>query len=99
MSDIVKVKLGQQGRLVVPAALRRAMGAAPGDDLSAYVDDGRLIVQTTANAARRIHGLYAHLGEPGASQVDGLIADRRAAARRERAATEAPRRSKAVDAG
>lgn len=77
-----KVAVGPQGRLVVPAEIRRELGFAPGDVLIATVEDGRLVLQKRETVLRRLRQRFAHI-PPGVSLADELIAERRAEARRE----------------
>lgn len=76
----VSIRLGAQGRLVVPAGLCEALGFKPGDSLVVRAQDGRLIVESRESAVRRIQERFA---TPGRSLVDELIAERRLEARRE----------------
>ncbi|MYB19758.1 MAG: AbrB/MazE/SpoVT family DNA-binding domain-containing protein [Holophagales bacterium] len=76
----VSIRLGAQGRLVVPADLCEALGFKPGDSLVARAQDGRLIVESRESAVRR---LKERFGTPGRSLVDELIAERRLEAKRE----------------
>ena len=75
------LKITDGGRLVIPAAMREAMGVGPGDTVSAICVDGelRLVSPELAlkNARRR---LTKSVGED-ASMVEELIAERREAAR------------------
>lgn len=75
-----RVKLGPQGRLVVPVELRRELGIEPGDQLVAFVEDGKLIVQTRAETERELLAMFE--GMEG-SMSEELIRERRAEARRE----------------
>jgi len=74
--------IGPQGRIVIPAAIRRELDLEPGDELTARAADGSLVLTSPAAAARRLSGMFAHL-ETGATVVDELIAERRAEAARE----------------
>lgn len=76
------VRLGAQGRLVVPAALRKALGLQAGDTLVARVEDGRLILETRASIKRRLQARYRQIPATRCLS-DELIAERRAEARRE----------------
>lgn len=81
-NDRVYVTLGPQGRLVVPASVRRGLGLERGDQLSPAVTEGRMVLEPRSAAGARTRGLFKHLaGE--SSVVDELIAERREAARRE----------------
>ena len=81
-SPVVEVRVGPQGRIVIPAALRRQLGIEPDARLVARVEDGRLVLETRENIQRRLWGLFSHI-PPEVSLVDELIAERREAARRE----------------
>lgn len=76
-----RVKIGPQGRIVVPVELRRELGIEPGDDLVAWVEDGKLVVQTRAETERELLAMFE--GVEG-SMSEELIAERRREAARER---------------
>ena len=76
------VRLGPQGRIVIPAPVRRRLGVSPGDELALTVDDQRLILEPRAAAAARARGMFRHLATE-VSAVDELIADRRQEAARD----------------
>lgn len=77
------VRLGSNGRLVVPAAVRRALGVAEGDELSLALVDDELRVTTVRAAVRRAQRVMAQRVPTERSLADELIAERRAAAARE----------------
>jgi len=77
-----EIQLSAQGRLVIPAALRRALGFQPGDKLIAYQEDGRLVLEKSSTIERRLKQRFDHIPE-GERLADELIAERRAEARRE----------------
>ena len=81
MSTIV-VKIGQGGRIVLPAQIRKALGVTTGDDLILALSDGEVRMFTRREAIRRAQGMLKHLA-PGRSLVDELIAERRAEAANE----------------
>lgn len=71
----VTVVVGKQGRLVLPAEVRGALGVQPGDRLHLHLSGRQLIVQRPEDAAEQLRGLA---GTPsGRSLVDELIAERR----------------------
>jgi AbrB family looped-hinge helix DNA binding protein len=83
--DHYMIALGDRGRLVLPARLRRRLDLKPGDRLIVTVDDsGGFRVVSAREQARKLRGLYRDLA-PGRSLVDELIAERREEARREEA--------------
>lgn len=74
------VTLGPQGRLVVPAALRRELGLEEGSPLAIRTEGRRLILEPRTEVLRRVRSRYAKGGKRMSNE---LIADRRAEARRE----------------
>lgn len=71
--------LGQQGRLVIPADVRAALGLAPGDRLHLHVAGHRLVLQRQQDAAAELRGLAANVPRTR-SLVEELLAERRLAA-------------------
>jgi AbrB family looped-hinge helix DNA binding protein len=84
-----RVRIGAQGRLVIPARFREQLGLRAGDEVILRVKDGQLVAETPAQMLARIQQAYAHL--PG-SMADELVAERKAEARRELEETEADQR-------
>jgi AbrB family looped-hinge helix DNA binding protein len=75
--------LGDRGRLVLPARLRRQLDLRPGDRLVLTVDpDGGFRAVAAREQARRLLGIYRDLA-PGRSLAEELIAERREEAGRE----------------
>jgi AbrB family looped-hinge helix DNA binding protein len=72
------------GRVTIPAQVRRAAGIEPGQTLVVYVENGRVVIEERAHLLTRIQdeAIRAAAGHTG-SAVDELIADRRAEAARE----------------
>jgi len=81
-SQLVEVTVGPQGRLVVPAALRRRLGIEAGDVLIASAQQDRLVFEprdaVLARVRRRLAVVPAEV-----SMVDELIAERRDEAKRD----------------
>lgn len=75
------VKMDAQGRLVVPAAARRALGAEPGETLVLSVERGRLTLETRGAVVARLRRRWAWR----VPSVDQLIEGRREEAAREHA--------------
>ena len=53
----VRTKLGQGGRVVLPAEYRRKLGLKPGDDLIMVLEEGEVRVLTPARAVQRAQAL------------------------------------------
>lgn len=73
------VVLGQQGRLVIPAAVRAALGLSPGDHLRLHVSGARLVLQRPGDAVDELRALADDVPR-SRSFVDELLAERRLAA-------------------
>src|SRR5581483_2737645 len=82
-----KTRLSANGRLVIPADIREALGAQPGDPILLEVQDGVLRIETYPTMIARIQKEFAQLIPRGVSLADELIADRRAEARQEQEET------------
>jgi len=77
----MSLQVGPQGRVVIPAALRQAMGIEPGSVLLAQVLDGKLVLETQKQVLNQFFSRFAkaRLTQNG-SVVDELIAEHRAEA-------------------
>ena len=74
--------LGQQGRLVIPASMRTALGLAPGDRVHLHLTGRRLVLERQEDAVAELRALAAGLPR-NRSLVEELLADRRLAAEAE----------------
>jgi AbrB family looped-hinge helix DNA binding protein len=89
----VRIRVGAQGRVVLPAELRAALGFAEGSTLVAYIEgEGRLVIESPEAIQRALLEEWSGVA-PGTSLVDELRAERRAAAAREAEQVEADRAS------
>lgn len=79
-----KLRLGPDGRVVIPAAFREALGLSEGDTLIASTEDGELHLLTVGAAVRRAQAIVRQFVPEGASLVDELLEDRRREVERER---------------
>ena len=71
--------LGQQGRLVIPADVRAALGLVPGDRLHLHLSGPRLVLERQRDAVAELRGLASTVPK-ARSLVDELLAERRVAA-------------------
>ena len=78
-----RTRTGEKGRIVIPAAMREALGIVDGDILDLQVVDGELRVATMRERIRRAQERVRHLVPPGTLVSDELSADRREAAKHE----------------
>ena len=82
MSNAVSVNVGKQGRLVIPANLRRSLGIEEGDRVIVRQEDERLVIEKRETIEQRLKARFAHIPKDR-SLVDELIAERREAAKKE----------------
>jgi len=78
-----RAHVGEKGRLVIPAAMREALGIADGDVLDLVVDNGELRMTTRRERLRRMQEWARKAIPPGVSLADELNAERREAAKYE----------------
>jgi len=81
MSQIL-ARLGEGGRLVIPAEYRKALGVDVGDELVLVLEEGSLRVSTPREAIRRAQALVRSYVPEGKRLSDELIAERRKESRR-----------------
>ncbi len=86
MSDTfqeTRVRINQNGRVVIPAPFRKALGIRVGDEIVLRVEENELRMTTLKNRlARAQNRIGRYLGK-GARLSEELIAERRAASQRE----------------
>lgn len=73
------VVLGKQGRLVIPADVRKVLRLGPGDRLHMHVDGDRLVLTRPQDAVAELRALASRVPRTR-SLVDELLAERRLAA-------------------
>jgi AbrB family looped-hinge helix DNA binding protein len=78
-----RTRVNENGRVVIPAAFRKAMGINVGDEVVLRIEDNELRILTLKQRIERAQRLVQQHAKPGTSLVDELIADRREAAKRE----------------
>ncbi len=76
-------RVNENGRVVIPASYRKALGIKAGDEVILRMEDGELRITTMKRRIERTQRLVRKYVKPGVSLVDELIAERREAAKRE----------------
>ena len=77
-------KINQNGRIVIPAAVREQLGLRPGDTLFMSVEGDVLKLESHRARVRRVQEEFKKYVKPGEMLMsDQLIAERREEARRE----------------
>lgn len=79
---MAEIKLGRQGRIVIPVEMREELGLEEGEKLSARVEGDRLVLESRLAAFERLRKEFREAAK-GRDPVAELIAERRAEARRE----------------
>ncbi len=74
------VRLDRQGRLIVPASLRHALGLGPGDRLVLWREGDRLVIERFEAVEEAI---WREMAEVEGDLATELIADRRREAERD----------------
>jgi len=77
------VTLDAQGRILIPAEIRRELGLKPGDHLEIFVEGGEVHLLTIEQSIRRAQALVRQYIPAGRLISEELIADRRAEAARD----------------
>lgn len=81
--DETKTRLGQGGRLVIPAEYRRRLGLETGDEVLMRLDEEGLHLSTPAQAVARAQAFVRRYIPEERSLSDELISERREEAARE----------------
>ena len=77
MQTIIKTKVTQGGRIVIPAEMRKQLGIEIGEDVNLSLEEGSMRISTSKLALKRIRQTVQNIANTESSVVDELIADRR----------------------
>jgi AbrB family looped-hinge helix DNA binding protein len=77
------MRVNQNGRIVIPASFRKALGIRTGDEVILRIEDDELRITTLRRRLQRARQLVRKHVKADTSLVDELIAERREAARNE----------------
>lgn len=75
--DVIRTKVTQGGRIVIPADMRRRLGIEIGEDVNIALDGESLRILTQKESIKRAQALVQKFVPKSVSLVDELIADRR----------------------
>ncbi|MGA2334335.1 MAG: AbrB/MazE/SpoVT family DNA-binding domain-containing protein [Terriglobales bacterium] len=76
-------RVNENGRVVIPASYRKALGIKAGDEVILRMEDDELRITTMKRRLERARRRIRQYVKPGVSLADELIAERREAAKRE----------------
>lgn len=83
MSSETRMRVNENGRVVIPSSFRKALGIKVGDEVVLRIEDDELRITTLKRRMERAQRLVRKHVKPGRSLADELIAERRQAARNE----------------
>src|SRR5216684_8028144 len=75
-----RMRVNENGRVVIPASFRKRLGIRVGDDVILRIEGDELRITTLKRNIERAQRLVRKHVKPGTSLVDELIAERREAA-------------------
>ena len=78
-----RARINENGRVVIPASFRRALGIEPGDPVVLRIENNELRITTLRQRLAKARQVVRRHVAPTTSLVDELLADRRKAAKRE----------------
>jgi AbrB family looped-hinge helix DNA binding protein len=81
--NATRMRVGSQGRVVIPAELRRALRLEPGEVLVGRVEHDRLILERRATILGRLQARFQGAMPTGVSLSEGLLAERQKESQRE----------------
>lgn len=76
MEAETRIKVNKDGRLVIPAAFRKALGLKPRDEVFLRLENNELRITTLKRRVERAQRLVGKQVKPGTSLADELIAER-----------------------
>lgn len=83
MSNETRLRVNENGRVVIPASFRKALGISVGDEVVLRLEDDELRITTMKRRIEKAQRLVRRHVKKSNSLVDELIAERREAARNE----------------
>lgn len=84
MPEETRLRVNENGRVVIPAEFRKALGIKAGDEIILRWDEDELRITTMKRRIERAQRHVRKYVKLGVSLVDDLIADRRREAAREK---------------
>jgi antitoxin PrlF len=83
MESETRIRVNDDGRVVIPVSFRKAVGINPGDEVVLRIEDDELRITTLKARLKWAQQLVRKHVKPGTSLADELIAERREAVRHE----------------
>jgi AbrB family looped-hinge helix DNA binding protein len=83
MTEETRQRVNENGRVVIPASFRKALGIQAGDEVVLRIEDDELRITTQQRRIERARQRSRRYIKTGGSLVRELLAERREAAKRE----------------
>ena len=83
MERAIRMRVNENGRVVLPAAFRKALDIKPGDEVVGHLEGDELRITTLERRIEHAQRRIRRYVKPGTTLADELIAERREAAKRE----------------
>jgi AbrB family looped-hinge helix DNA binding protein len=83
MPEETRMRVSQNGRIVIPASFRKALGIGIGDEVVLRLQDDELRITTQQRRIQSAQQRARRYLKHGESLVDQLLAERRAAGKNE----------------
>ncbi len=74
---MIRTKVRQGGRIVIPVNMRRQLGIEVGENVNVSLENNSILIMTQKEGIRKAQELVRKFVPEGISLVDELIADRR----------------------
>ncbi len=73
-----RIRIGEGGKITIPASLRQALGVRPGDEVVMHLDHGELRLVPRSNALTRLRAaVKGTYDSPAENHTDNFLAIRR----------------------
>jgi len=76
MTPVLHTRMSKEGRVLIPAELRHALGLQAEEPLQVYVVDGELRIVSRRQGIRRAQAIAAKVRQADVSVVDGFLAEK-----------------------
>jgi AbrB family looped-hinge helix DNA binding protein len=83
MAEEARMRVNENGRVVIPVSFRKALGIEVGDEVVLRIEDDELRITTQQRRIQRAQRRARQYVKRGTSLVDELLAERREAAKHE----------------
>ena len=83
MNTETRLRINENGRIVIPASFRKVLGVDVGDEIILRVEDDEIRITTMKRRIERAQRIARKYVKPGVLLSDELIAERREEAKRE----------------